>query len=172
MAVLTLSSTQIIAGTPGSLDDLFPIDQHAKQRTAMFDVNTAGQGAGDIGSTLLLCKIPFGRVRVLPYGCRFKCSAFGAGRTLSFGHTGYTTSLGVIVPADPLAFGTGIDVSAALGTGTVDGPVAGTAVGAFNPTMLKFDFFSREGTIITATVAGGTIPDPATLSGLIHYVVE
>lgn len=171
MAVLTLSSTQIIAGTPGSLDDLFPIDQHAKDRTAMFDVNTAGQGAGDAGSTLLLCKIPFGRVRVLPYASRFKCSAFGAGRTISFGHTGYTTSLGVIVPADPLAFGTGIDVSAALGTGTVDGAV-GTAVGSFNPSMFKFDFYSREGTIITATVAGGTIPDPTTLSGLVHYLVE
>jgi hypothetical protein len=171
VAILTLSSAQLIAGTPGSQDDLFPIDQHAKQRTAMFDINTTGQGAGDIGTTLLLCKIPYGRIRVFPYACRIKTTAFGAGRTLSFGHTGYTTSGGVIVPADPGAFGTGIDVSAALGTGTSGAP-AGTALGTFNPSLFKFDFYSREGTIITATVAGGTIPDPTLLSGTIHYVVE
>lgn len=157
MAVIELLSNQML---PADQFRKYPIDEHGKLRMNWFTI-PALTVAGDIGSTLRLCELPPGRVRVLPHMSRLSASAFGAARTLAVGHKAYATR-----PPDnsdeadnPSAFAAAIDVSAE------------TNVVALS-NVLKYDLYSRAGVEIYATVAGGTIPIGATLNGYIAFLYE
>lgn len=139
----------------------YPVDEHGKLRFQYFSFTQVG--AGDAGSTIELCKLPPGRVRVLPYLAKTKSSAFGAGRTLKIGHREYFAKSQNGDPStaeDDDALATSIDVAAA-GVDDLTSPV-----------VLKYDFYSRTGVTLFATVVGGTIPDGATLEGVIPYIYE
>lgn len=112
-------------------------------------------GAGAIGSTVALRKMPAGRVRILGTMSRVNNSAFGASRTLGVGHTGYQGVDGVAVAAAASLLLSAGDVAAAGGLPLVGFPV----------------IESMAGFTLLATVAGGTIPDAATLEGVIAYTV-
>ena len=116
--------------------------------------------AGDANTTIELCTLPPGAVRVIPELSRLQCSAFGSGRTLDIGHKEYVKAdSGTTTEAEDVdAFADGLDVSAAVTVKFGAG--------------LKYDLFSKDGVVVTAIVLGGTIPQNATLTGAIVYAYE
>lgn len=137
------------------------VDVTGKLRIAYFSF-TQGAAAGDATSTADLVKLPPGRVRVLEELSKIRFSAFGASRVLDIGYKTYTGNDGVAVAADDDGFATDIDVSA-----------AGNATFAeANHAANTHLFQSRDGVTVYATVAGGTIPAAATLSGYVVYTMD
>lgn len=157
MAVLALTTTQKDGTTRKR-----PFDQHGKLRFDYFELPAVAV-AGDANTTIELCDLPPGAVRILPGLCRLKASAFGASRTLDLGHRAYAkadyASGGEDEAEDVDAFIDGRDVSSATDA-------------AWSTTVLKYDIFSKAGVTLFATVLGGTIPVGATLSGLVAYLYE
>lgn len=156
MAVLALTSTQKDGTTRKR-----PFDTQGKLRFAYFALPAVAV-AGDINTTLELCDLPPGAVRILPWLSRLTTSAWGASRTLSVGHRAYAKL------DDPYtqeaesasAFISALDVSSAV------------ANVAWSSTVQKYDVFSKAGVTLFGTVAGGTIPVGATMSGLVAYLYE
>lgn len=138
---------------------LYPVEYHGKLRIAYFEF-TQGVAAGDATSTAELCRLPMGRIRILPQLSRIAFSAFGAARVLDVGYRAYVTEGNVAVAELANAFANDIDVSAA--------DADGVPLGA----LLKYDIFSTKGVVIFGQVAGGTIPAAATIKGYIIYVAE
>lgn len=167
MAVEALKSTEVGADYRGK-----PINDHGKLRVQYFNL-PATTVAGDATSTVDLCDLPPGAVRIVPDLSRLAASAFGAGRTLDVGHRAYLKKDphmlggGTIDEAeDADAFIDGLDVSAA-----VTGSPFGAGLSAFGY-KTKFDLFSKSGVTVFATVLGGTIPIGTTITGFIVYVYE
>lgn len=156
MAVLALKSTQKDGTTRKR-----PFDTMGKLRFAYFALPAVAV-AGDIASTIDLCDLPPGAVRILPFMSRIVVSAWGASRTLNIGHRAYvklddpTTS----EAESANAFINALDVSSAV------------ALSAWSATVMKYDVYSKAGVTIFGTVAGGTIPVGATMSGLVAYLYE
>ena len=162
MAVLTIQSDQIVAHTPAiNAEPQMNVERIAKLRTLFFNVPaTSVTAAGDIGSVLELCRIPYSRIRLFPCLSRYTVSAWGASRTLKFGTRSYTTEGNVTVAEDFTSYNaTGLDVSAAVAAQTLS-------------PLLKYDLFSRAGITFAAQVSGGTIPVGATLSGVLVYAAD
>ena len=131
-------------------------ESHGRVRIAHVTHTQKGEGAA--GSTIDLWRVPPGRVRILSYLSRVRTSAFGAGRQLDVGHTGY---------AGPNANQTLPDAGALH-----DGKAVGSA-GAFAPDAtdtLLID--STAGTTLRATLVGGTIPDGASIEATFLYVAD
>lgn len=158
MSVTAQQSTQITnrSATP---DVKNKVIDNAEVRFARFDFTQVG--AGDATSTVDLVKFGSGLHRIIPALSRIKASAFGSGRTIDVGLTAYTKPDGTSASAQTDVIADGLDVSsgagALLGTGT-------------NGLPDGIEFESKTGVIVQAVVAGGTIPDGATLSGWIAYV--
>lgn len=156
MAVLALTSEQLVEDYRKT-----PIEDHGKFRIQYFSL-AAVAVAGDIGTTIDLVKLPPGRTRVLPNASRITTSAFGADRTLSIGHTAYQSrdsGQAVPEPANATAFVNAMSVASAVNAAPFS-------------TVLKYDIYSKEQVLVQASVAGGTIPVAATLSGYIAYIYE
>lgn len=164
MAVTAEKSIQVTNMEANPPVKLETNERHGRTRIAYFS-HTQGAAAGDIGSTVDLCKLPAGKVRVLKTESYIVCSTFGAARVLDIGHTGYTQPDGTVVAASADTIADGIDVSAAaskqMGAGT-------NALGT-DPTVV---YESKAGLTIQAVVAGGTWPVAATLKGYIEYVLD
>lgn len=140
----------------------YPVNDHGKLRYQFFDMPAVAV-ASDIDSTIDLCKLPPGRVRVLPHLSRISHSAWGAARTLIVGHTAYASrDPGA---ADAEAANDDAFTPAALDMATASDSVPLSAV-------LKYDIYSKAGVLVQAKVAGGTIPIGGTLSGCIAYIYE
>ena len=158
MAILALKTTEQDADYRGT-----PVNDHGKMRYQFFDLPAVAV-AGDAGTTIDLCELPPGRVRVIPSLSRVSFSAFGAARTMKIGHTAYPSrDIGAAdpEPADDNAFTPdAIDVSAAVSCLPISDGV------------LKYDVYSKTEVLIQALIEGGTIPAGATLSGFIAYVYE
>lgn len=135
----------------------FPIDDYGKLRLIHFEIIPGV--AGDAGSTAQLCKLPHGRIRLIPNLSRFWHDAFGSSRVLDIGHAAYTKEGGVDEVADPDAF-------------VVDNDVASAGTAKVLGTARKFDMFSRKGIVVTATIAGGTWPSGCKLNGYLAVVTE
>ena len=156
MAVQAFATTELGADYRGT-----PVNDHGKLRLQFFAL-PATTVAGDATSTVDLCRLPSGKVRVLPNLSRITNSAFGAARVLDIGHTAYQSRDDNAVayePANPNALANDIDVAAAHASGVLG-------------TVDKYDFYSKSGVLIQAVVAGGTIPIGATLTGYIAYIYE
>lgn len=157
MSVLALKTTEMTDGARN-----YPIQNHGKLRYQFFDL-PAIAAAGDVATTIDLCKLPPGRVRVLPHLSRITNSAWGAARTLIVGHTAYAAkdpTTGDPEPANDDAF-----------TPTpLDMATASDSIAMAN--LLKYDVYSKAGVLVQATVGGDTIPIGATLSGCIAYLYE
>lgn len=163
MAVTTEKSAQL-----NNVDAKPPVMNHASQshgrkRVMAFEF-TQGAAAGDATSTQDLIKLPAGKCRLYLNEAWMAGSAFGASRTLNVGWTAYVDPDGAAVVADPNGLDNAIDVSSAAQA------QLGSAVAAANGKMIDFD--SRDGVLIQAVVAGGTIPAAATLKGYITYAQD
>tara|TARA_R100000656_G_C3910575_1_gene120807 strand:+ start:43 stop:525 length:483 start_codon:yes stop_codon:yes gene_type:complete len=160
MAVTTQKSTQVtnMDATPPTIMDTTSL--HGRLRVAFF-AHTQ-DGAGDATSTVDLVKLPTGTGRILVRSSFLAASAFGSSRTLDIGYVAHTDTNGDAVAVDVDAVLDGLDVSGAtnamLGTGT--------------NTVDTYLYDSNAPLTIQAVVAGGTIPDTATLSGYIVYVLD
>ena len=123
---------------------------------------TQGAAAGDAGSTADLLSMPPGKYRILLDQSCISCSAFGASRVLDVGYTAYTNYDGTAVSADLDAFVTDADISAVATIALTEALSAGADRTYFVD--------SKEGFTLKATVAGGTIPASATLTGYVVIV--
>lgn len=141
----------------------YPIDDHGKLRFQAFSVPVASLTAvGDTLSTALLCKLPPGRSRVLPWLSRFWGLAFGASRTMDIGHLAYQTrddSGAALEALNYQAFMAALDVSGAVNAA------------AFS-TVWKYDIYSKTEVQIAARVQGGTWPQTAAINGYLAYIYE
>lgn len=162
MAVLALTSTELGEDYRGVARN-----DHGKLRIQYFNIPAVAV-AGDANTTLDLCDLPPGSVRVIPDLSRIATSAFGASRTLDVGHRAYTKvgSPSTDEAEDADAFIDGLDVSSA-----VTGTAFGSGLSAFGY-KTKFDLHSKSGVRVFATVLGGTIPVNATVTGFIVYSYE
>jgi hypothetical protein len=161
MAITTQDSAQLAnsAGEPRVMNPT--TEAHGRLRFARFSYTQAG--AGDAGSIARLARLPKGRVRVILPLSRIAFSAMGASRTLDLGWEEYLAADGSgAVAADPNGLDDGVDAASA---GAV---VPGGTVGS-DETML---FETMTGIVLTAQINDGTIPDAATLSGHIAYVMD
>jgi hypothetical protein len=116
---------------------------------------TQGAAAGDATSTAGLSKMPAGKHTLM--GIAIWTSAFGASRVFDIGYEAHTTTAGAAVAASAAAFKNDLDVAAATTTITP----------TFIPLAINMD--SSAGYVISGTVAGGTIPAGATVTGWAVY---
>lgn len=161
MATTTQDSAQLAnsAAEPRVMNPT--TDAHGRLRFARFSFTQSG--AGDAGSIARLVRLPKGRVRVILPLSRVAFSAMGASRTMDVGWESYAEADGSgDVAADPNGLDDGVDVSSA---GAV---VPGGTLGG-DETLL---FDTLAGVVLTAQINDGTIPDGATLSGHVAYVMD
>ena len=159
MAVTTQNSTQY-----GNQIAIPPVIMEAEQHYGKLRVvkyNFTQSGAGDATSVQRLYKLPAGKIMLCCDQSRVHNSAFGASRTLSIGYAAYQAQDGSAVAASAAALSSAVDVSGASsfipGAVLADGTIT---------------FTSRGGVLLQSTVAGGTIPDAATIQGTWVFAVE
>ena len=168
MAVLTLSSTQItnINTVPRVSNPVY--DRGGKQRVAIGKV-TNGAAAGDIGTTLDFCVLPYNAV-VLPYS-KLYFSALGTSCTLSLGYRATTKYDGSAITVAPAAFLSALDVSA---SGKADftvltAPFYMQALDTIGAGIRDNDGLQIE---IFATIAGAVIPAAAVVTAVVQYIID
>ena len=132
---------------------------YGKLRVVKF--NFTQSGAGSAASIARLYRLPAGKVMLCCGQSQVKTSAFGSSRVLDIGYAQYIGQTGAVVSADPDAINNDIDVSGAATT--IPGAALADGTITFN---------SRAGVTLIATVAGGTIPDAATIQGTWVFAVE
>lgn len=137
-----------------------PLDDHGKLRIQFFELD-ATTVAGDAGTTVDLCTLPPGAVRIIPTLCRISHSDMGASRTFALGHRAYMKRpAGNDVEAE--------DLDALLASiAATPARASGTLLSADH-----FDVYSLDGVTLTLQVNGGTMPVGATVSGFIVYAYE
>lgn len=164
MTVTAQQSTQTSNAAAGVYNSTFlnPAENHAKVKIARFDFTQSG--AGDIGSTIDLVKLPPGKVRLLGDLSMIAFSALGTGRTLNIGWTAYTGSDASAQSGNAAGLNSALDVSAAGKSQVGSAGVLG------NHQTILFD--SQSGVLIQAVVGGNTIPDQATLTGYVAYAKD
>ena len=152
MAVTTQKSTQLsrTMAAPGD-----GVQSSAGIQVCKF--NFTQSGAGDATSVALLCELSAGRVVIIPELCKAVASAWGTSRTVAIGYAENVGRDGSVVAASTAALLTASTTAAAGGT------IAGTS-------FIDLEVEVKNRLVITATVAGGTIPDGATLVGRIAYL--
>jgi hypothetical protein len=163
MTVTTQNSTQYAIQTgqpqPTTINEAY--NTYSKVR--FFEVNFTQSGLGSDGSTARLIKLPAGKVAYLQHLSRLKVSDFGTSRTLDVGWAAYKDRITrAAVVADP----DGIHTDAVVSGGASEfspGDALASGVKAFD---------SFAGVTITATVDNGSIPDGATIDGIIAIGVE
>ena len=160
MAVTTQKSTEYTNATSSPVVQNAVHDYHGRVRIAYFTHDQ--DGAGDAGSSVALCSLPAGKVRVLLSSSNAYCNWTTSGATLDLGWDAYTNTDGNAVAADIDGLVDGLDVDTAgyqnFGAGT-------TATGG------TYLFESQGGVIIRAT-SPGAIVSGDDLVGYIMYVVD
>ena len=160
MAVTTQKSTEYTNATSSPVVQNAVHDYHGRVRIAYFTHDQ--DGAGDAGSSVALCSLPAGKVRVLLASSSAYCNWTTGSATLDLGWDAYTNTDGNAVAADIDGLVDGLDVDTAgyqnFGAGT-------TATGG------TYLFESQGGVIIRAT-SPGAIVSGDDLVGYIMYVVD
>ena len=160
MAVTTQKSTEYTNATSTPVVQNAVHDYHGRVRIAYFTHDQ--DGAGDAGSSVALCALPAGKVRVLLSSSNAYCNWTTGGATLDLGWDAYTNTDGTSVAADVDGLVDGLNVEAAgyqnFGANT-------TATGG------TYLFESQGGVVIRAT-SPGAIAAGDDLVGYIMYVVD
>ena len=160
MAVTTQKSTEYTNATSTPVVQNAVHDYHGRVRIAFFTHDQ--DGAGDAGSSVALCSLPAGKVRVLLSSSNAYCNWTTGGATLDLGWDAYTNTDGTSVAADVDGLVDGLNVETAgyqnFGAGT-------TATGG------TYLFESQGGVVIRAT-SPGAIAAGDDLVGYIMYVVD
>lgn len=135
--------------------DVSAYNQYANVRLANIGVFVQS-GDGDAESTVILAKMPPGRVSILLGSSYLHVDALGTDRVIDLGHNGYTGLDGVAVAAAPAAWNNNTASASALN--------ATPGVNA-NDNGRIITIMSTSGFDIILTVQGGTIPDTSEITG-------
>ena len=161
MAVTTQKSTEYTNATANPVVQNAVHDYHGRVRIAYFTHDQ--DGAGDATSSVALCALPAGKVRVLLASSSAYVNWTTGSATLDLGWDAYTNTDGDTVAADPDGLVNGLDVDTAgyqtFGAGT-------TATGG---TQL---FESQGGVVLRATSQDQALAAGDDLVGYIMYVVD
>ena len=162
MAVTTQESTEYTNAYSTSPVVANPTSSvHGKVRIAYFTHDQSG--AGDATSSVALCKLPAGRVRVLLSSSNAYVNWTTASATLDLGWDAYEDIDGTAVAADPDGLLDGLDVDA---VGYQNFGADQTATGG------TYLFESKDGVVIRATSQDVAIADGDDLVGYLMYVVD
>lgn len=152
--------------TQSELGAVYPTEVRGHKLCSYF--THTQDGVGDAGSTVHICKLPAGRVRLLLPECGFYCNWTASTQTLDFGHEAYTHADGSAVAANADALLDGLDVDTAgffTGAALIAGAgVTPTALNGYAPL-----FESRDGVVLYMT-AVGALADSDDLAGQITFV--
>lgn len=161
MAVTTQNSTEYGAGVVNATRKNLLHEIGGTVKMAFFTHNQSG--AGDATSSVALCKLPAGRVRLLASQSKAYVNWTTASATIDLGWDAYTDFAGDAVVADANGIEDGLSVETA-GYQTFGGAL--TATGG---TKL---FESQSGVVIRATSQDTAIVDDDDLVGFLLYVQE
>jgi hypothetical protein len=168
MSVLTLSSTQItnINTVPRISNKVS--DRGGKERVLIGSV-TNGSAAGDIGTTLDFCVLPYNAV-VMPYS-KIYFSALGSSCTLSVGYRATTKYDGSAITVAPAAFISGLNVASAGSSDFVvlTAPFYMQALDTIGAGIRDNDGLQIE---VFGTIAGAVIPAAAVVTSIVQYVID
>ena len=164
MAVTTQESTEyanVFTTKPRVLNDTS--SWHGRMRIAYFTF--AQSGAGDSGSSVAVCKLPPGKVRLIGPLCNIYVNWTTASATLDAGWDAYTDRDGnaVAADADGLDDGVSVEAAGAIPLGTV------SAVAATGGCKL---FESSDGVTLRLTSASTAIADGDDAVGYVVYVQD
>ena len=159
MAITTIKSNAVDPSLLGT-GVLTTQPHRVMGKTSVIFFEATQVGAGDIGSLVDLAKIPGGNCTILADQCKIYNSAFGASRTLTVGLSAYKKA------GDSSATAADYEV---LHT-TADVATAGSFVPSSATTAGNIAIKAVTEVKVVAKVAGGTIPDGATLKGYITIV--
>ena len=160
MAVTTQKSTEYTNATSTPVVQNAVHDYHGRVRIAFFTHDQ--DGAGDAGSSVALCSLPAGKVRVLLSSSNAYVNWTTGSATLDLGWDAYTNTDGDAVAADADGLVDGLDVETA---GYQNFCAGTTATGG------TYLFESQGGVIIRAT-SPGAIASGDDLVGYMMYVVD
>lgn len=165
MAVTTQNSAEYEKLYGTTLDEVYPTEYHGKTRIAFFTCTQSG--AGDAGSSVALCKLPPGRVRLLLSDSQAYVNWTTASATLDIGWDAYVAlSDGAAVAADDDGLVAAMDVDAVgIRQFSTSAPAALLLTG------YTYLFESREGVVIRAT-SNTAIVDGDDLVGYLTYVTD
>jgi hypothetical protein len=165
MAVTTQKSTEYTNATASPPVNLATTDMHGRVRVAYFTHDQSG--AGDAGSSVALCKLPPGRVRLLLGSSFMYVNWTTVSATLDLGWDAYTDLEGDAVAADADGLIDGMDVDA-VGLRSGEDLVTLAAIQATGGTKL---FESNSGVVIRAT-SPTAIVSGDDLVGYFLYVID
>ena len=115
--------------------------------------------AGIDGEVINLRFLPPGRFVVYPRLSYLQIDALGAARVIAIGTAAYTDEAGNAVGAAASAYDTGVSVASAVNLQLGSSVAAGTGG--------IFEYNSRSGITIQATITGGTVPAASKINGFI-----
>ncbi len=168
MAITTQNSTEYAntVATPPVMNQ--PTEDHGRMRIQYFKHTQSG--AGDAGSSVALCKLPGGKVRMILALSRAYVNWTTSSANLDLGWDAYTDategSEGDTVAADPdgLVDNLGVDT---VGYFNFEGGLATTkALGG------TYVFESQDGVVIRATSQAAAMADGDVIAGYIIYVID
>ena len=162
MAVTTQKSTEYTnaTATPVTLNEANVY--HGRVRIAYFTHDQ--DGVGDAGSSVALCSLPAGKVKVLLKSSNAYVNWTTTSATLDLGWDAYTDINGTAVAADPDGLADGIDVDV-VGYRTFHELAAITALGG------TYTFETQSGVVIRATSPTAMV-DGDDLVGYLLYIVD
>lgn len=166
MVATTEKSTEYtdVTAVPQVFND--PTEMHGRVRVAFFTHDQSA--AGDATSSVALCKLPAGKVRLLLGSSFMRVNWTTGSATLDLGWDAYTKMDGTTQIADPNGLIDGLDVDTA---GYYSGEDLGAlaAVVAAGGTKV---FESKDGVVIRATSQDTAIASGDDLIGYFLYVVD
>ena len=168
MAVTTQNSTEYAntIASPPVMNQ--PTEDHGRMRIQYFKHTQSG--AGDAGSSVALCKIPGGKVRVALSLSKVYVNWTTSSANLDLGWDAYTNaaegSEGDTVAADPDGLVDNLSVDTE-GYFTLEGALAAVKAGGGS-----YVFESQDGVVIRATNQAAAMADGDVIAGYIVYVVD
>lgn len=166
MTVTTQKSTEYTNVTATPVVNLGPTEMHGRVRVAYFTHDQSG--AGEATSSVALCKLPAGKVRLLLGSSFMYVNWTTASATLDLGWDAYTAQDGTTTDADPNGLIDGLDVDT-VGLRSGEDLVTLSAVQVLGG---AYTFESREGVVIRATSEDEAIASGDDLVGYFLYVVD
>ena len=163
MAVTTQKSTEYTNATASPVTLNEANVYHGRVRIAYFTHDQ--DGVGDAGSSVALCSLPAGKVKVLLKSSNAYVNWTTSSATLDLGWDAYTNISGTAVAADPDGLVDGLDVDT-VGYQTLEGALAGIIA-----TGGTYTFETQSGVVIRATSPTAMV-DGDDLVGYLLYVVD
>jgi hypothetical protein len=164
MAVTTQKSTEYTNVTATPITSNNTTEEHGRIRLAFF--THAQSGAGDATSSVALCKLPPGRVRLLASLSRAYVNWTTSSATLDLGWDAHTNLSGTAVAADPDGLINGLSVDT-VGFQTLEGAIAANLL-----TGGTYVFQSKDGVVIRATSQDTAIATGDDIVGYLAYVLD